>query len=67
MIEEMDLLRAVAGTREGWRCRALEEFLRRLDPLIDAWKEGQLLIGTVLPRLRESQPDPSHGRARTAA
>jgi hypothetical protein len=64
MIEEMVLLRAVDGTREGWRCMAREEFLQRLD--LNAWKEGQLLIGTVLPRPRESQPDPSDGSERTA-
>jgi hypothetical protein len=64
MIEEMVLLRAVDGTWEGWRYMALEEFLQRLD--LDAWKEGQLLIGTVLPRPREAQPDPSDGSERTA-
>jgi len=42
---------------------ALEEFVQRLD--LEAWKEGQLLIGTVLPRRYESQPDPSHGSERT--
>ena len=52
MIEEMVLLRAVDGNWEGWRCMALQEFLQRLD--LDAWEEGQLLIGTVLPRRRES-------------
>ena len=42
---------------------ALEELVQRLD--LDAWKEGQLLIRTVLPRPRASQPDPSHGVERT--
>jgi hypothetical protein len=64
MTQEMVLLRAVDGTWEGWRCMALEEFLQRLD--LDAWRDGQLLIGTVLPRPRESRSDPSHGRERTA-
>jgi hypothetical protein len=59
MTQEMVLLRAVDGTWEGWRCMAREEFLRRVD--LDAWQEGQLLIGTVLPRPRESRSDPIHG------
>lgn len=64
MIEEMVLVRAVDGSWEGWRCMALDEFLQRLD--LNAWKEGQLLIGTVLPQPRESRPDPSDGSERTA-
>jgi hypothetical protein len=64
MTQEMILLRAVDGTWEGWRCMALEEFLQRLD--LEAWRDGQLLIGTVLPRPRESRSDPSHVRERTA-
>ena len=47
MIERMVLVRAVDGTWEGWRCMALEEFLRRVD--LEAWMEHQLLIGMVLP------------------
>jgi hypothetical protein len=43
----MVLLRAVDGNWEGWRCMALEEFLRRVD--LSAWKSGQLLVGVVLP------------------
>jgi hypothetical protein len=58
MTQEMVLLRAVDGTWEGWRCMALEEFLQRLD--LGAWRDGQLLIGTLLPRRRVSQSDPSH-------
>jgi hypothetical protein len=64
MTEEMVLLRAVYGTWESWRCMALEEFLQRLD--LDAWRDGQLLIGTLLPRRRVSQADPSHGSERAA-
>ena len=64
MTQEMILLRAVDGTWEGWRCMALEEFLQRLD--LAVWRDGQLLIGTLLPRRRVSQSDPSHGSERAA-
>jgi len=47
MIAQMVLLRAVDGSLEGWRCMALEEFLRRMD--LGAWKAEQLLVGMVLP------------------
>jgi len=62
--QEMVLLRVVDGTWEAWRCMALEELLQRLD--LEAWRDGQLLIGTLLPRRRASQSDPSHGRERAA-
>jgi hypothetical protein len=58
MTQEMVLLQAVDGTWEGWRCMAREEFLQRLD--LGAWRDGQLLIGTLLPHRRVSQSDPSH-------
>jgi hypothetical protein len=64
MTQEMLLRRAVDGTWEGWRCMALEEFLQRLD--LDAWRDGQLLIGTLLPRRPVSQSDPIHGSERAA-
>jgi hypothetical protein len=41
----------------------LEELVQQFD--LDAWREGQLLIRTVLPRPRASQRDPSHGTERT--
>ena len=47
MNEQTVLLRAVDGTWEGWRCMALEEFLRRID--LGAWRPGQLVVGMVLP------------------
>lgn len=51
MIAQMVLLRAVDGSWEGWRCMALEEFLRRMD--LGAWKVEQLLVGMVLPVSRQ--------------
>ena len=50
--DRMVLVRAVVGTWEGWRCMALEEFLRRVD--LEAWMEHQLLIGMVLPPARQA-------------
>jgi hypothetical protein len=55
MSEQMVLLRAVHGTWEGWRCMALEEFLRRLH--LRALKAGQLLVGMVLPPARQQMPN----------
>jgi hypothetical protein len=55
MNEQMVLLRAVHGTREGWRCIALEEFLRRFD--LRALQAGQLLVGMVLPPPRHELPN----------
>ena len=50
MNPQMVLLRAVEGNWEGWRCMALDEFLRRVD--LGAWKSGQILVGMVLPTAR---------------
>ena len=55
MNEQMVLLRAVDGTREGWRCMALTEFLQRVD--LQALKAGQLLVGMVLPPARQEAQD----------
>jgi hypothetical protein len=49
---EMILLRVVDGAREGWNCMPLEEFLERIN--LNSWKEGQELVGVVLP------PPPTH-------
>jgi hypothetical protein len=53
--EQMVLLRAVDGTWEGWRCMALEEFLRRVD--LRSLKAGQLLVAMVLPPARQRAPN----------
>jgi hypothetical protein len=50
MNAQMILLRAVDGSWEAWRCMPLDEFLRRLD--LRALREGQQLVGTVLPQVR---------------
>jgi hypothetical protein len=44
---EMILLRVVDGLREGWNCMPLEEFLERIN--LNSWKDGQELVGVVLP------------------
>ncbi len=48
---EMILLRVVDGACEGWNCMPLEEFLERIN--LNSWKDGQELVGVVLP---PSQP-----------
>jgi hypothetical protein len=50
MGSERILLRVVDGTREGWNCMPLEEFLERID--LNLWKEDQELVGVVLPRIQ---------------
>ena len=55
MNEQMVLLRAADGTWEGWRCMALEEFLRRVD--LSRLKAGQVLVAMVLPRARQPLPN----------
>ena len=55
MNQQMVLLRAVQGTWEGWRCMALEEFLRRVD--LSCLKAGQVLVGMVLPPARGQTPN----------
>jgi len=55
MNEQRVLLRAVDGTWEGWRCMALEDFLRRVD--LRSLKAGQLLVAVVLPPARHQAPN----------
>jgi hypothetical protein len=43
------LLRAVQGSREGWVCMSMDEFLKRID--LNAWHTHELLIGVVLPQV----------------
>jgi hypothetical protein len=47
---EMVLLRVVDDTREGWNCMPFGEFLERIN--LASWKDGQELVGMVLPRSR---------------
>jgi hypothetical protein len=49
---EMVLLRVVDDAQEGWKCMPFEEFLERVD--LDSWKDGQELVGMVLPQARRS-------------
>jgi hypothetical protein len=55
MNEQMVLLRAADGSWEGWRCMALDEFLRRVD--LSRLKAGQVLVGMVLPPARRQIPN----------
>jgi hypothetical protein len=48
MNEETVLLRVVQGSREGWKCMARDEFLKRID--LEAWDIKDELIGIVLPK-----------------
>lgn len=45
---ETVLLRVVDETREGWNWMPLEEFLERIN--LASWKDGQELVGVVLPQ-----------------
>lgn len=47
MSQQMILLRVEDGTREGWQCMALQEFLEKIS--LDAWKVEQVLVGMGLP------------------
>lgn len=47
---EMVLLRVVDDAQEGWKCMPFGEFLECVD--LDSWKEGQQLVGMVLPEAR---------------
>lgn len=49
---EMVLLRVVDDAQEGWKCMPFEEFLERIN--LDSWKDGQELVGMVLPQARQS-------------
>lgn len=48
---EMVLLRMVDDAREGWRWMPFEEFLERIN--LASWKDGQELVGMVLPQGRQ--------------
>lgn len=48
---EMVLLRVVDDAQEGWKWMPLEEFLERIN--LDSWKDGQELVGMVLPQARQ--------------
>lgn len=50
---EMVLLRVVDDTQEGWKCMPREEFLERIN--LASWKDGQELVGMVLPQGREGE------------
>lgn len=58
---EMVLLRGVDDTLEGWKCMPLEEFLERIN--LASWKDGQELVGMVLPQARQGEPQGSGRRA----
>jgi len=49
---EMVLLRVVDDAQEGWKWMPFEEFLERIN--LDTWKDGQALVGMVLPQARQS-------------
>jgi len=51
---EMVLLRVVDDTLEGWKCMPLGEFLERIN--LASWKNGQELVGMVLPQGRQGEP-----------
>lgn len=51
MGSEMVLLRVVDDAQEGWKWMPFEEFLERID--LDSWKDGQELVGMVLPEARQ--------------
>jgi hypothetical protein len=50
---EMVLLRVVDEAREGWNWMPFEEFLERVD--LALWKDGQELVGMVLPQGRQGR------------
>jgi hypothetical protein len=51
MSSSMVLLRAVDGTREGWRLMMWDDFLAQID--LSAWEAPQRLTGMVLPPVRQ--------------
>jgi hypothetical protein len=53
MGDEMVLLRVTDDAQEGWNWMPLEEFLEWLS--LASWKDGQELVGMVLPRGRQSR------------
>lgn len=52
---EMILLRVIDEAREGWNCMPFEEFLERVN--LNSWKDGQELVGVVLPPVQQKTPD----------
>jgi hypothetical protein len=54
MGDEMVLLRVVDETQEGWKWMPFEEFLERIN--LASWRDGQELVGMVLPHGRPSEP-----------
>ena len=48
---DMVLLRVVDDSREGWKWMPFDEFLERID--LSSWKDGQELVGVVLPPTRQ--------------
>jgi hypothetical protein len=53
MAGEMVLLRVVDDAQEGWKCMPFEEFLARIN--LASWKDGQELVGMILPQARQSR------------
>jgi hypothetical protein len=51
---EMVLLRVADDAQEGWNWMPREEFLERLN--LASWKDGQELVGMVLPQGRQGRP-----------
>jgi hypothetical protein len=50
---DMVLLKVAVGDREGWGLMTLEEFLQKLN--LEAWRSGETLVGTILPRTPRSR------------
>jgi len=50
---EMVLLRVVDDAQEGWKFMPRDEFLERIN--LASWKDGQELVGMMLPRAREGE------------
>lgn len=48
----MVLLRVVDAAQEGWKWMPFEQFLERVD--LASWKDGQQLVGMVLPHTGQS-------------
>jgi hypothetical protein len=51
---EMVLLRVADNAQEGWNWMPLKEFLERLN--LASWKDGQELVGMILPQGRQGRP-----------
>jgi hypothetical protein len=48
---EMILLRVIDDACEGWNFLPFEEFLERIN--LGSWKDGQQLVGVILPPTRQ--------------